>query len=877
MRCSACQREIPVGEGAQFCPYCGAKVGASTTGLAVGPGDTHSTTGLAVHPMPGPTPVPEPRPTPPGPSPAPPLWKLDRGQVEQWVQGGLPLDEVLGIREDTSWNEIRDRWQKLQDTAQKWERHPTDGELQRLGQRVSNKIAELQDRFADETDARAFLWGQRLEWLAQKYRRQLEEWTRDGVLQVEEWMSLVRSAQQEGYGLEDLTLLVQEWAEDHPNVLVGVQVGDRLLMTPREVCDLWDQEGPRGIAQVDPERMTRWIQECVGDEEKAQGWRQGRWHLVLWSWGSRVCWVGEYRLESLKAWGEGVYRGNLETETLQQMDVVADWLETVHNQKEGADRLRQAQSQSTQERRRVLRTVLEEVFWRIEDRPDPEVAYGGTRRWLEEDPEFEEGLYWHVIHCAQTGRDKEGISCLRTLLDRTAGKGDTFFDYQVRLRRNLPNLSPQFWSQAEPVLENYKSRLGILPFKFREGQAQDLLGLAQLCDRFPEEAADYLTHERFEQWLGTRGEAPLAEMCNKIVNTYRNHPEQALEMFVRALYRSLGREQEGLPRLRAELTKGKEWESLPVGAVARAQIRLSREGRGYVWGTVTVSGSTQDLSWTSAFNNIPATIDLQLDTARYAPGTYTAVLVIQPEGLPPIQVPLLWEVAPVEVVLTPPRLDFGRVPGGLRTAEVRLECRTPGGRIVVDRVEPAPPVPGLQVEPHAREGTWVVTVRWDTNALEAGRLYQTNVRISTNVGTWNVPVSIRRGIPWTAIWARAVGFGALIGGFLWLVRRIWLPEIWSWNLNLEAGETLGRLTAMGVLILSSLSMIIILALKKSSANREDFNNRLNKLAKEAAVAPVVAGVIALLMPNFWGLLAIMGIVVALGLWIYKSIPKGREE
>ena len=399
---------------------------------------------------------------------------------------------------------------------------------------------------------------------------------------------------------------------------------------------------------------------------------------------------------------------------------------------------------------------------------------------IQADPEFLEAHYRHVIHCASTQRDEEGRQVLQALLEK-ADRSGTIYEYLGRLKRELPNF-PKFWPQAQELLSRYESRLAGQPFEFKQGRANDITDLAQLCDRFPEEAQKYLMGGRFERWLDARGKAPLAEEAQRIVKKYETRPDRALEMFVRAMYRDLNREPEGLPRLRPDPPQVK-WRQLPVGAIVQTRIRLTREGRGHIWGTIQVEGLTKDLKWTPAFDQVPASIDLALDTARYEPGTYRADLIIQPEGLAPTRVPLSWEVIPLEVALQPGHVDFGRVVSGLQTAEARLECRTPGGRLLVDQAVPDPPVPGLQVETHVRNGTPVVVVRWDTNALEAGRLYQTKIRISTNVGTWNLPVSALRGIPWAVIWARAIGLGAVVGLLLSLVRTLWMPDEWVWRMG----------------------------------------------------------------------------------------------
>jgi len=802
MMCPRCRKAVP--EGARFCPHCGTPLEV-VTGVAPASGESSTllspagepgvtggmkpeSSGSAggstlLSPVGGPGVIPERGPVPP-PAPPRPAWQLSREQVDRWVRDEIGLDELLGVQGDEPWEEIRGRWDKINSVANGWEQNPTDADLQRLGQRALQKLAGMRSWAEDEAAFRNHVRRERLKRQVRRYLQRLEEMTRDGVLQVEEWKTLVNEARQEGLGEEALRRIVEEWSKAHPGVLMGVRVGDRRLMTLEEVKELWEKEGRGWVGKVDSRAMEAWLEKCVGDPEGAELWRRGRLAVLMGRFGSQVYWIGPHKVQSLKEWVEGVYRGELEEWSLKLLSVeegrdeLAAWLEEVHHRGDLGRRLREVGESP-------LRTLWE-VVWATGVRPEPEVAYRGTARLVEKDPTFLEAQFHHVLHCARTGRYEEARQWMERLLEAAEREG-VLFRYLDRLTGAL-SAFPKF-EQARSVLEKYRGRMAGQPFKFRQGQAKDPLELARMCDRFPEEAASYLRDGLFQQWLGGRGEAPLAQEAKRAVERYGKNPRRALEMFVRAVYRSEGREAEGQPRLRAEPT-GVRWEGLPVGAVVQKSIRVLNEGRGTAWGSIRVEGATQDLQWTSAFDEVPVTVDLKLDTARYQPGDYQATLVIEPEGLSPIRVPITWTVVPLDVAVTPSRVEFGYVSGGKVESVIRLECRTPGGRILIDKVQVEPSLPGLQVETSGGEAGPVVRLKWDTEALESGRMYRAHVRIGTNVDTFTVPVSVLRGIPWAEVGFQAAVVGLAVGGLLLIVRLLAFLDVWTWDMPGDFLESL---------------------------------------------------------------------------------------
>jgi len=793
MRCSQCREEAS--ERDRFCLHCGAPLGTdqgSVTGLSLQAGASSEGENASLSSDKGSTSMlsPQskqvPRESPVRPSPSP-SWQPDSRQVERWMRGEVDLDELLSVGSDEPWGVIQERLTKLREAANRWEQHPTNADLQRLGQQTLRKLAEVQQYCREEADFRAYVEKVRSERQVKRCYERLEALTRDGALQVHEWETLVQEARQGGLAEERLRRIVEEWVEAHPNVRIGVRIRGRLLMTPREVKEVWEREGPGWIDEIDVDVMTRWIQECVGDEKSAELWRRGQVGALMWKWGSQVYWLEGHAISSLRDWVEGIYRGELEKASLAQLmtekgrEELATWLEEVHHRGDLSQRLREVGESPL--------WTLWEVVWATGVQPDPELAYQGTARLVKEDPTFLDAQFHHIVHCAQTQRYEEVREWSEKLLETADEKGATLY-YFDQLRKTLSEF-PILESYVRSLLQKYSSLIAAQPFKFRQGQANNLIELAQLCDRFPEEAATYLREGRFERWLDSRGEAYLAQEAKQTTERYRENPRQALEMFVRAIYRYEGREAEGQPCLRVEPTEIR-WESMPVGAVVQKQIQLLNEGRGTAWGSIRVEGSTQDLQWTSAFAEVPVTVNMKLDTARYQPGDYEATLVIEPDGLSPIRVPITWKVVPLNVAVTPSRVEFGRVSGGRVESVIRLECQTPGGRILVDNVQVEPSLPGFWVEASGEKLGAAVRLGWNTNALEPGRTYRTHVQIVTNVGTFTVPVSVFRELPWAKVGFQAAGVGLAVGGLLLIVRQWAFLDIWTWDTDLKAFLTPGE-------------------------------------------------------------------------------------
>ena len=81
-----------------------------------------------------------------------------------------------------------------------------------------------------------------------------------------------------------------------------------------------------------------------------------------------------------------------------------------------------------------------------------------------------------------------------------------------------------------------RALLGEGTFLFESGdQAATPEELAELCERFPDEAADYLFAGEIESWLERSGETSLARTTKDICSAANNDPQEVVEQFVQTI------------------------------------------------------------------------------------------------------------------------------------------------------------------------------------------------------------------------------------------------------------------------------------------------------------------------------------------------------
>jgi len=100
--------------------------------------------------------------------------------------------------------------------------------------------------------------------------------------------------------------------------------------------------------------------------------------------------------------------------------------------------------------------------------------------------------------------------------------------------------------------------------------------------------------------------------------------------------------------------------------------------------------------------------------------------------------------------------------GGARTETIHLTTRPAGGRLW-GTAAAAPQVTGLTVTPAIDGASCDVEVRVDTTFMDAGRSFSGAVRLDTNAGTFDVPLTFRTMFRWDTVAGWTVGLGLTVG------------------------------------------------------------------------------------------------------------------
>jgi hypothetical protein len=333
---------------------------------------------------------------------------------------------------------------------------------------------------------------------------------------------------------------------------------------------------------------------------------------------------------------------------------------------------------------------------------------------------------------------------------------------------------------------------------FKTGAASSLTELVELCDRYLDEAEDYLFQgSAIERWLAQTGAAALEQTARTIKASYAGAKKRGLEFFVREVCQVA--HIDPWPVLEAQpsqLDLGK----LPIGARTAAQIRLKNQGRGYAWGTVTLQPPLPGVTAPPKFDGSHSQIDLSIDLAAAKPGLYQSTLVIQAERVSSaLQVPVRLEVVPLSAQVQPASVNLGSLAYGTKTqAQVRLTNKITGGRFV-GQASLSPSVAGVECTPKLDGPSPDITVNVDTTTLEAGKAYATTLLLSTNAGTFRVPVQFSTTIAWKTVWSWAIGCAAGAGAVLAGLRAVVASTIQNqdaWVLDYRTDKDLMVLSAL---------------------------------------------------------------------------------
>ena len=305
---------------------------------------------------------------------------------------------------------------------------------------------------------------------------------------------------------------------------------------------------------------------------------------------------------------------------------------------------------------------------------------------------------------------------------------------------------------------------------FQKASASTVDELVDLCDRYPDEAQDYLFNGYIEKWLAQTGVAALAQTARNTTRSYSSAKRKGLELFVREVCKAA--QIDPWPVLLSSSPK-LNLGSVPIGYRSASQIRLKNQGRGYAWGKVSIQPPIAGVSTPANFDGSYSQIDISIDLAQASAGSYQAELLVQPEGVPSVlKVPIQLEVLPLRVRVSPESCNLGKLSFGTKTQfEVKLTNSEAGGRIL-GQASLSPAVRGTTCAAKIDGEGPSVSVSIDTGAMETGKHCSLTLLMNTNGGTFKVPINFSTSIPWGTVWGWTIGCAAGGGAALALLREV---------------------------------------------------------------------------------------------------------
>jgi serine/threonine protein kinase len=305
---------------------------------------------------------------------------------------------------------------------------------------------------------------------------------------------------------------------------------------------------------------------------------------------------------------------------------------------------------------------------------------------------------------------------------------------------------------------------------FQKASASTLNELVDLCDRYPDEAQDYLFNGYIEKWLAQTGVAALAQTARNMTRSYGSAKRKGLELFVREVCKVA---QIAPWPVLVSSSPGLDLGRVPIGYRSASQIRLKNQGRGYAWGKVAIQPPIGGITTSATFDGSYSQIEVSLDLAQVSAGSYRAELLVQPDGVPSVlKVPIQLEVLPLRVRVSPESCNLGRLSFGTKTQiEVKLTNSDPGGRIV-GQASLTPTIRGAACTTKIDGESPSISVSIDTGTIETGKHCSLTLQMNTNGGIFKVPINFSTSIPWATVWGWTFGCAAGGGAALAALREV---------------------------------------------------------------------------------------------------------
>lgn len=340
MTCQKCASEVKV--GIKFCTRCGEPVEVQT-GLRLEATPASKTTvivagvesGLSVETAKSAVaarPEQLKRSAPPPPSttwPAP-----GREKVSAWaVEDYSTHYEILDADDSLPDQELNNRIVVLEKRIEQWATHPSDSQLQALGQAGQKRLLDLKKALADRTTYRGAVKQEIHERAVEKIRKRAWDSVKDDrVLQWDEWQSLLRAAADEEVNRRELEEIISGLRQQ--GILTGVMVAGNEARTILELRNFCNGRGQHLVEIMWNGELQRWLERACDKPELAaratelkNEYAQNKGlSAQVWLWGvgeKRIVLSGpggEEEVGNVQQWVDGVSSKRLLNASLEALE-----------------------------------------------------------------------------------------------------------------------------------------------------------------------------------------------------------------------------------------------------------------------------------------------------------------------------------------------------------------------------------------------------------------------------------------------------------------------------------------------------------------------------------------------------------------------------
>lgn len=382
-----------------------------------------------------------------------------------------------------------------------------------------------------------------------------------------------------------------------------------------------------------------------------------------------------------------------------------------------------------------------------------------------ENPERRSDIYalGMTLYRALSGRDPQNAKDLREMKDYSPRHFNVFISHDTERLialsttaepRNRYQSMEEFLSELKSIHDPGGQSWKAPPFTFADGsKARNTSELARQIDRHSQESINYLFNGMLHTWLQQNGLAAPAQSAEEVVKKYAAQPRRALEIFRRSLYPSTAKDV--LPRLEAQPAQ-LNFPIIVSGTQTTLKLRLRNIGAGLAWGEIECRSERAQapvgIEFPAQFENNDTLIEVTLNAKKMPLGKGECALRVVWNG-GELEVPVSYEVTPLEVELQPQSLDFGTV--ALQEKSSRLlhlkrkstfDSGSPQGTIYVAGTLRGLKAPDRFTGDENGEAQIELTV--DAGAADVmARRYYGYVQLDTNGGRWRIPVRYSVALP----------------------------------------------------------------------------------------------------------------------------------